>query len=302
MRSGAWAGSSSRASGSTLLKAFAPGDIPRLHEVTINAPTALFTSVVLVVVTFIVGFAPALAAVRMKAFDGSIPTGRSSDGRAAIRLRDTLTVMEIAVAASLLVCTGLTVRTLHALVRVDLGFATEHRFAFKTNLTERDYPDAARVERFYEQLTAKLESLPGTLSIGAISYLPLSGEGHAISAAPADASGERDAAQLTVGWGIVRGRYFETMGVRLLRGRLFSTTIVRPPRPSPSWTTCWRSGCGRTRRRRLASGSGLAPDHRRRRYPWSAWSAASATSGPAGSRFRWRMRLRRRSTSAACTA
>ena len=105
---------------------------------------------------------------------------------------------------------------------MDLGFATAHRFAFKTNLTESGYPDAARVERFYEQLTAKLESLPGTLSLGAISYIPLSGEGHAVSAAPADAAGERDAAQLTVGWGIVRGRYFETMGVRLLRGRLFS--------------------------------------------------------------------------------
>jgi putative ABC transport system permease protein len=209
--------------GLDLLKAFAPGDIPRLQEVAINIPTALFTSGVLVVVTLIVGLVPALAAVRIKAFDGSLPTGRSSDGRATTRLRDTLTVMEIAVAASLLVCTGLTVRSLHALVRVDLGFATEHRFAFKTNLTERDYPDAARVERFYAQLTAKLESLPGTLSIGAISYLPLSGEGHAIGAAPVHASAERDAAQLTVGWGIVRGRYFETMNVRLLRGRLFST-------------------------------------------------------------------------------
>ena len=205
-----------------LLKAFAPGDIPRLQELGIDVPTALFTSVVLVLVTALVGLAPALAAVRMKAFDGSIPTGRSSDGRPTTRLRDALTVMEIAIAVSLLVCTGLTVRSLHALVRVDLGFATEHRFAFKTNLTEHDYPDAARAERFYEQLTTRLEALPGILSIGAISYLPLSGEGHAVSAAPTHTSGEPDAPAITAGWGIVRGRYFETMGVRLLRGRLFS--------------------------------------------------------------------------------
>ena len=72
---------------------------------------------------------------------------------------------------------------------MDLGFATESRFAFKTNLTERSYPDAARVDRFYEQLTARLESLPGTISLGAISYLPLSGEGHTVSAAPAESAG-----------------------------------------------------------------------------------------------------------------
>jgi hypothetical protein len=158
----------------------------------------------------------------MSAVEGQIPTGRSSDGRTSTRLRDVLTVMEIALAASLLVCAGLTVRSLHALVGVDLGFATEQRFAFKTNLTERAYPDPPRVERFYQQLAEKLEALPGTRSLGAISYLPLSGEGQAVSAAPAATRGG-ETAGLTVGWGIVRGSYFETMGVTLLRGRLFST-------------------------------------------------------------------------------
>jgi putative ABC transport system permease protein len=205
-----------------LLKAFAPGDIPRLQEAGINVTTALFTSGVLVVVTLLVGLAPAVVALRMNAFEGGFRTGRSSDSRTTTRLRDTLTVMEIALAAALLVCAGLTLRSLQALVRVDLGFATEHRFSFKTNLTERDYPDAARVDRFYEQLTARLESLPGTESIGAVSYLPLSGEGQSVAAAPADAIGGRDVTEVTVGWGIVRGRYFETMDVALVGGRLFS--------------------------------------------------------------------------------
>jgi putative ABC transport system permease protein len=205
-----------------MLKAFAPGDIPRLEEAAINVPTALFTSTVLLLVTLFVGLAPALVAVRMNAFEGSIPTGRSSDGRSTTRLRDTLTVIEIALAASLLVCAGLTLRSLQALVRVDLGFATEHRFSFKTNLTDREYPDAPRVDRFYDQLTTKLEALPGVGSLGAISYLPLSGEGQSINAALTASSAGNEPAGVTVGWGIVRGRYFETMGISLLRGRLFS--------------------------------------------------------------------------------
>jgi putative ABC transport system permease protein len=212
------------------LKVFAPADIPRLQEATIDVTAALFTGAVLVAVTFLVGLAPALVALRLNAFEGGLRIGRASDGRTNTRLRDALTVTEIALAASLLLCAGLTLRSLHALASVDLGFATEQRFSFKTNLTERDYPDAAHVERFYDQLTTKLESLPGSLSIGAISYLPLSGEGQAVAAAPAEASGGREAGDITVGWGIVRGRYFETMGVALSHGRLFSADD-RPASP-----------------------------------------------------------------------
>lgn len=202
-----------------LLKAFAPASVPRLDDAAIAWPAVLFAGVTLVLVTLLVGLAPAFVAFRIRAFDGLTAIGRSSDGRANSRVRDALTITEIALAAALLFCAGLTLRSLYALTAVDLGFATEQRFAFKTNLTPRAYPDADAANRFYEQLAAKLAAAPGTQSIGAISYLPLSGEGQAVEAAPADAA---DVAPLTVGWGIVRDRYFETMGVKLLAGRLFS--------------------------------------------------------------------------------
>jgi putative ABC transport system permease protein len=206
-----------------IVKAFAPADTPRLQDVALNLPTGLFTSAVLILVTLVVGLAPALVALRLNIFEGTVQAGRASESRTTTRLRDMLTVAEIALAASLLVCAGLTLRSLNALVRVDLGFATDNRFSFKTNLTERDYPDAARANRFYDQLTARLEALPGTLSTGAISYLPLSGEGQSVDAAPAAAPDGDRASTITVGAGIVRGRYFETMGIALLHGRLFST-------------------------------------------------------------------------------
>ncbi|HTV01598.1 MAG TPA: ABC transporter permease [Luteitalea sp.] len=205
-----------------VLKAFAPGDIPRLQDAAIDLPTTLFTGAVLVAVTLVVGLAPALVALRRNAFDRLMSAGRSSDGRRATRLRDALTVIEIGLAAALVLCGGLTLRSLDALLKVDLGFATTQRFAFKTNLTERDYPDAARVDGFYRQLTSGLESLPGVQSLGAISYLPLSGEGQSVAAVPAVTPAGRNASPAEAGWGIVRGAYFETMGVALLRGRLFS--------------------------------------------------------------------------------
>ena len=236
----------------------------------------------------------------MNAAEGSMPTGRSSDSRTTTRLRDTLTVMEIALAASLLISAGLTLRSLHALVNVDLGFATENRFAFKTNLTERSYPDAAHVDHFYDQLTSRLASLPGTVSIGAISYLPLSGEGHSVNAAPAESAVARNGTRVTAGWGIVRGRYFETMGIALLRGRVFSSddrpssqpvAIVDDVLARQLWTNEAAAVGSQVR-----LGTGPGP----RCAPSSASCAASATSGRARRRCRWLMRLSRRCISAEC--
>jgi putative ABC transport system permease protein len=209
--------------GLELLKAFAPSEIPRLDAVALDRTAALFTALVLIVVTLIVGLAPAVVASRMRAFEGVVPTTRSSDGRAAARLRDALTVMEITLAASLVMSAGLTLRSLQALTRVDMGFGTERLFSFKTNLTAQDYPDARRVDLFYERLTSELARLPGTITIAAISYLPLSGEGQSIGATPVSAPAGRDAAT-EVAWRVVRGPYFETMGVRLIEGRLFQAT------------------------------------------------------------------------------
>ena len=213
-----------------MVKVMAPPGIPRLQEVGVDGPTALFATGALVLVALMIGLAPALVALRMRAFAGAFPSNRSSDSRATARVRDALTVTEIALAASLLICAGLTVRSLQALVSVDLGFATERRFSFKTNLTEAAYPDQARVDLFYEQLTGRLAALPGTESIGAISYLPLSGEGQSTVAAPADVVGSGASSDIAVGWGIVRGRYFETMDVALISGRLFSADD-RPTSP-----------------------------------------------------------------------
>ena len=52
------------------LVAFAPAGVPRLDEVGFNLPAALFTGAILVVVTLIVGLAPALVAANLRAFEG----------------------------------------------------------------------------------------------------------------------------------------------------------------------------------------------------------------------------------------
>jgi putative ABC transport system permease protein len=201
------------------VKAYAPADIPRLQDITVSLPAALFSGVVLVLVTLIVGLTP-VAAARFRGMGGGVPTSRVSDGRATTRLRDGLTIVEIALAAALVICAGLTLRSLHKLLTVDVGFTTTHVVSFKTNLTGDAYPDLERVDRFYDALHTRLQALPGARRVGAVSYLPLSGEGTSIAAAP---TGSPEDQRLMVGWEIVRGRYFEAMGITLLHGRVFDS-------------------------------------------------------------------------------
>ncbi len=200
------------------LKIFSPAQIPRLQEVSHNGVVASFTGGVLLIVTVIVGLAPAVSALKTRINNGQ--TGRTTDSRGAGRLRDALTVMEIALAVLLLVSAGLMLRSFQGLLQVDLGFAPSRLFTFKTNLTGQRYPDAAAANRFYDQLAAKIERLPGVAAVGAVSYLPLTGEAQWISARKL---GDDRAQEINIGRRVVRGHYFEAMQMKLMRGRMFTT-------------------------------------------------------------------------------
>ncbi len=216
---GAAAGLGMAVIGISILKAFPPGEIPRLQEVAINGPIAAFTAGVLLVVTVVVGLAPAITLARTRAPVDLSQTTRITENRSAVRLRETLTVVEIALAVMLLVGGGLAFRSLSRLLNDDIGFATTQLFTFKTNLTPSAYPDLARANRFYEQLTARLEALPGVSAVAAVSYLPLSGESQFNVATPlTGGSGS------PVAWRVVRGPYFSTLGITLLHGRLLDAT------------------------------------------------------------------------------
>jgi predicted permease len=220
---GAIAGTALASFGVQALVAYAPAGVPRVDSVALDLPVAAFTLGVLAVVTLVVGSAPALVAMTLRGSDGVLGSNRVSDSRATGRLRDGLTIAEVALAAALVIGAGLTLQSLHRLLTADVGFETAHRVSFKTNLTAQAYPDAARVAQFYDQLGARLAATPGVRRLGAVSYVPMSAEGSVTAATPETPAGAAPRTPV-VRWGVVRGQYFETMGIDLRRGRFFADT------------------------------------------------------------------------------
>jgi predicted permease len=118
---GAVAGTALASFGISVLVAYAPAGIPRVDRITLDLPAALFTIGLLVVVTLVVGSAPALVAMTLRGSDGILGSNRVSDSRATGRLRDGLTIAEVALAAALVIGAGLTLRSLQGLLRDDVG-------------------------------------------------------------------------------------------------------------------------------------------------------------------------------------
>ena len=202
-----------------LLLHLAPAELPRVSESGLSLPVLAFTAAVAVVTIVLFGLIPALHATRAGLVSSLNEGGRSgTESRGHARLRDTFVVLETALAVVLLAGSGLMLRSLLGLGRVDPGFAKDHVITFGLDLPGR-YGHLERVQ-FYQRLLAQIRSLPGVRSASAAFPLPLSADGvktsFDVEERPVKSS-ERPVTTLH----IVDDDYFHTLGTPLLRGRAF---------------------------------------------------------------------------------
>jgi putative ABC transport system permease protein len=152
--------------------AFAPSDIPRLHEVDLNARVVSFAMGLALLVTIIGVFLPGLRG-SSTAIASALKDGAPVSGQHASRVRRALVVAEIGVTVVLLVGAGLLARSFASLQRVDPGFDTQNL------LVLRIAPDVTRyrgqlVTDYYGRVFNSIRELPGVLSVAAVTVLPMS--------------------------------------------------------------------------------------------------------------------------------
>jgi predicted permease len=209
--------------GAAALVRLAPPGIPRVEGVGMDGPVVVFALGVALLTALLFGTVPALQSTRPALAATLKEGGRGALGaRHGARTRGLLVVAETALAVVLLVGAGLLLKSFVRLLEVDPGFRFERRLAFELQLPDSDYGDDARKDAFYRSLLERLDALPGVLSAGAVTGLPLSGTNFLISfdveGRPPARPGQSVAMQVR----IATPEYFETMGIPLRRGRLFS--------------------------------------------------------------------------------
>lgn len=217
---GAAAGLALAAWGIKLLTAMAPGDLPRITESGLNLQVLIFTASVAVCTSILFGLVPALQSAKPELAASLKEGGRSgTETLARGRLRSALVVTEMALAMVLLVGSGLLLRSLLGLGKVDPGFAKDHVMTFGLDLPGR-YEQPQRVA-FYRNLLEQIRATPGVRSASAAFPLPLSADDvkttFEIEGRPMKKS-EYPVTTLH----IIDHDYFRTLGIPLLSGRVFN--------------------------------------------------------------------------------
>jgi putative ABC transport system permease protein len=90
-----------------------------------------------------------------------------------------LVIGEIAMSLTLLVSTGLLLKSFWRLIHVAPGFQTDHVVTARLSLNGPaygGYGDPKNRAKFWREFEEQVESLPGVEAVGATSELPLSGE------------------------------------------------------------------------------------------------------------------------------
>jgi predicted permease len=128
-------------------------------------------------------------------------------------LGNTLVAVQVALSLVLLIGAGLFVRTLFNLRAEALGFRPDNLLVFQLNAPLNGYKDE-RLLDFYEQVQARLATVPGVVSVGASRWGILSGSS---TSDGIRRPGATEAVNVRVHY--VTPGYFDTMGIVVLRGR-----------------------------------------------------------------------------------
>lgn len=200
--------------------AMTPADIPRIDAVSLDGTVLGFALLISLITGLLFGLAPGfqnaftVVADSLRTFGARGTTG----GRRPIR--HVLMIMETAMALVLLVGAGLLIRSFINLTQVDHGFNADNLLVMRMSLDTRAYRTNEQALTYFQQLTDRIEALPGVQSVGGTTSLPMSDVGSDFdrpywrTTDPTPAPGEAPEVYIRM----VRPGYFATMQTPLIRG------------------------------------------------------------------------------------
>ena len=208
-----------------LLRALAPGEVPRLKEITVDGQVLAFTAGVSLLCGVLFGLAPLMHGFgRGRKEAETLGSGRQnlSEQRDRGGLRNALIVLEVSLSLVLLIGAGLLLRSFERLTSTSPGFNSQSLVSGLVTLPKTRYPKEQNIAAFYDRLLEHVQHLPNVNSAGLTLSLP---PNLLNLTNPFWVPGQ----PLTPGMNLplavetsVSLDYFRTLGVPLLRGRFFS--------------------------------------------------------------------------------
>lgn len=202
--------------------------IPRVHEISLDPTVLAFTLAISLLSALLVGTIPVVKFTDTRLALTLRSGGRgSSEGQERQRARNSLVVVQVAIALVLLVGSGLMVRTFLALRSVPPGFTDPHRVQLvRIVLSEMQVADPERVLRMQRDMLDRIAAIPGVVASSFTGNVPMANER---SRSAIFAEGVPDAEDQMRWFRYVAPGYFPTIGTRLVAGRDFTWDDLERP-------------------------------------------------------------------------
>jgi predicted permease len=206
-----------------VLVALAPTGLPRLQEIGIDMPVLLFTFVLALFTSALIGAIPIV-----KYAGGRVNTGLREGGRALSqsrerhRARNALVILQVALALVLLICSGLMIRTFRALMHVPPGFTEPTSIqTARIYVPEAQISDSEgeRLVRLEQEMLARIAAIPSVSSVSFSSAIPMDGRNSNDPVIARDHAYKEGELTPIRRFKFVTPGFFSTLGTPLLAGR-----------------------------------------------------------------------------------
>ncbi len=217
--------------GTQALVKLLPPTFPRAQDIHMDLGVFAFTLGIALVTGVVFGLVPALQVSRTDLQQSLRESGRSTTGGARqLRLRNWLVIAEVSLACVLLIGAGLMLRSFVNLMRSDPGFRPEHVLTAAISLPDETYRTEETKLRFYQQLSAKLESMPGVRASGLGTDLPWTGYDDNMGGWQIEGKKPPPQAEFHARYHAAGVGYFQALGIPLLHGRFFTGADLKDAR------------------------------------------------------------------------
>jgi len=206
--------------GTRALLATVADHLPRSQSVGIDWSVALFLLAACIGTGILFGLAPVWQSLRTNV-NATLKEGARAGGARHHRLQGVLVVSELALAMVLLVCAGLTIRTLAELAKVDPGFRPGNVVTFTIGFSKLHYDQPTKIRTLFKNVIDRLENTAGIEAATSTTDLMMQDD----SEAPFYIAEKGKPDPKDYGFAmfyITSPDYLRTMGISLLRGRFFN--------------------------------------------------------------------------------
>jgi putative ABC transport system permease protein len=215
-----------------VLVAIAPAYLPRLENISLDPLVIAFTLGISVVAGILFGLIPVFKYAAPKGNAALRGGGRSlSHSKERHRARNTLVVVQTALAVVLLISAGLMIRTFQALRHVHPGFTGLSQLqTFRIDIASGQVKEPERVLRMQQEIRRKLAEIPGVTSVSYANSVPTDGNNSTDVLYAEDRVYAEGQVPPLRRFKFVTPDFFQTMGTPLIAGRDLTWTDVEQRR------------------------------------------------------------------------